>query len=253
MDPDTSSPISPFLYEMSSGQDNDGGSVSSAKQVCRRPNRVFAGIRNETAVNVMTPVSSAIRSAVTGHTPLQPLTTFSGRLSFGESNSENRQQVEASPIAMVMSPVKGICSSSQTGCSLAKGLLEEKDLDSEHQVKEALSKSELQPNLIGDFTLCHALPLISGQHQDLRTINVQTLAALIRGEFSHLIDQHIVVDCRYPYEFEGGHIVGAINIYTKEGLMQRFFDENSDEENRTSKRKVIIFHCEFSSKRGPKL
>lgn len=58
-----------------------------------------------------------------------------------------------------------------------------------------------------------------------------------------------MLNFRYPYEFEAGHIQGAENIYTKEDIMQKFF-ENVPQEN---SRNVIIFHCEFSSERAPNL
>jgi len=33
----------------------------------------------------------------------------------------------------------------------------------------------------------------------------------------------IIVDCRYDYEYNGGHIKGAININTKDGIENIFF------------------------------
>lgn len=32
------------------------------------------------------------------------------------------------------------------------------------------------------------------------------MVAALTGQFDHLVDQVIVIDCRYPYEFDGGHI-----------------------------------------------
>lgn len=32
------------------------------------------------------------------------------------------------------------------------------------------------------------------------------MVAALTGKFNHLVEQVIVIDCRYPYEFEGGHI-----------------------------------------------
>ena len=82
-----------------------------------------------------------------------------------------------------------------------------------------------------------------------------------------------IIDARYCYEFEGGHIRGAENFGTwdEEAFLTEFFppsleakiltpkpkwvaegnDEHSCKEN--DKREILIFHCEFSSARGPAL
>jgi hypothetical protein len=57
-----------------------------------------------------------------------------------------------------------------------------------------------------------------------------------------------IFDCRFPYEFEGGHIPGAINIPTLFEIASVF-----DGLERENSRLVIIFHCEFSSERGPEV
>lgn len=119
------------------------------------------------------------------------------------------------------------------------------------KVTDALCKSDMQPDLIGDYSKSHSLPLISGKHQDLKSISSETLAQLIRGDFKNLVNDFLVVDCRYPYEYEGGHITNAVNIYTKDKLLEHFFNENTT--SGPASTTVVIFHCEFSSKRGPKL
>lgn len=92
---------------------------------------------------------------------------------------------------------------------------------------------------------------------------------------------YIVIDCRYPYEFEGGHLKGAINIFNPK-MLEQFITKHSDllyshevvksmkdsgnldNANYKSlyrkyfcqKRKetpIIIFYCEFSSERAPNL
>ncbi|XP_067909253.1 cell division cycle 25 homolog d isoform X3 [Heterodontus francisci] len=95
------------------------------------------------------------------------------------------------------------------------------------------------------------LPVEEGKHQDLTYISARTVAALLDGEFERLIDEYVIVDCRYPYEYNGGHIKGALNLYTEEQLINTFFPRHASP-CLGKKCRVIIFHCEFSSERGPK-
>lgn len=69
---------------------------------------------------------------------------------------------------------------------------------------------------------------------------------LLRGEFDNAVSAYKIVDCRYPYEFEGGHIRGATNIHTEEGIQELI-------NHPVAEPTVLIFHCEFSSERGPKM
>lgn len=57
------------------------------------------------------------------------------------------------------------------------------------------------------------------------------------------------MDCRFPYEYEGGHIETAININTMEKLEEMFLQKMQG----TTKRTIIVFHCEFSSHRAPRM
>ena len=40
------------------------------------------------------------------------------------------------------------------------------------------------------------------------------MAALQGGEYEHIVEKAIIVDCRYPYEFEGGHIKVRLKLKT---------------------------------------
>lgn len=44
-------------------------------------------------------------------------------------------------------------------------------------------------------------------------------------------------------------IQGAVNIYTKEDMLSEFIEK--PKKSLTGKKTILIFHCEFSSKRGP--
>ncbi|XP_022127108.2 M-phase inducer phosphatase [Pieris rapae] len=117
-------------------------------------------------------------------------------------------------------------------------------------IMSALARSCVEPDLIGDFSSPFALPLTAGDHSDLKSISGDTLASLIRGEYSDSIDDFQVIDCRYPYEFEGGHILGAVNMSTAEQVLELM---NAPPSRDTQKRRILVFHCEFSLERGPKL
>ncbi len=71
---------------------------------------------------------------------------------------------------------------------------------------------------------------------------------LIDGGFSNVIDEQFIIDCRFPYEYNGGHIDGAINVNSMEELEKMFFENPISD-----KRIAIIFHCEFSSHRAPRM
>lgn len=118
----------------------------------------------------------------------------------------------------------------------------------EHQIPTA-SAEVLNPlmeqNMAGDQLV---LPLTTvGKHSDLRYVSPEVLASLLDGKYS--IDYEII-DARYPYEFNGGHIKGARNLFTKDMINEVFFGENSPPVDEKSK-KILIFHCEFSSERAP--
>ncbi|XP_060002263.1 M-phase inducer phosphatase 3 isoform X3 [Lagenorhynchus albirostris] len=78
------------------------------------------------------------------------------------------------------------------------------------------------------------------------------VAALLLGKFQGLIEIFYIIDCRYPYEYLGGHIQGALNLYSQEELYN-FFLKKPIVPLDTQKRIIIVFHCEFSSERGPRM
>lgn len=60
--------------------------------------------------------------------------------------------------------------------------------------------------ITGDGQKKLGLPIIPGNHNDLNSISPETLADLIGGKYSDTIGSYRIIDCRYPYEFDGGHI-----------------------------------------------
>ena len=113
----------------------------------------------------------------------------------------------------------------------------------------ALSGGE---RLIGDMSRGHILPILNmSRHPDLASITPESLVDLMKGAFSTQIGEFLILDARYPYEFEGGHISGAESGFCKEKLFEKLF--NSPLRCADGKPVVLVFHCEFSANRGPRL
>ncbi|NWY91260.1 MPIP2 phosphatase, partial [Loxia curvirostra] len=106
--------------------------------------------------------------------------------------------------------------------------------------------------LIGDFSKPHLLPTVEGKDPALKYISPGTLAAVLSGHYSSFIESSVVVDCRYPYEYEGGHVKGAVNLPLQRDAVE-FLLERPIVPQEAGKRVIIIFHCEFSVERGPKM
>ncbi|KAM9064083.1 M-phase inducer phosphatase 3 isoform 1-T4 [Sarcophilus harrisii] len=117
---------------------------------------------------------------------------------------------------------------------------------------QILGENSDQRQLIGDFSKVYILPTVTGKHQDLKYINPEMVAALIWGQLQDLIEKFYIIDCRYPYEYQGGHIQGALNLHSQEEL-HNFFLKKPFVPSSTQKRIIIVFHCEFSSERGPRM
>ena len=93
----------------------------------------------------------------------------------------------------------------------------------------------------------------------LDNVDCHTLADLLRGKYNDKIASFRIVDARYCYEFKGGHIRGAENFgaWDEEAFFNEFLPKNlgtiESPPGKEEKANIIIFHCEFSSARGPTL
>eukprot|EP01016_Furgasonia_blochmanni_P008251 TRINITY_DN13326_c0_g1_i1.p1 TRINITY_DN13326_c0_g1~~TRINITY_DN13326_c0_g1_i1.p1 ORF type:complete len:280 (+),score=66.78 TRINITY_DN13326_c0_g1_i1:65-904(+) len=123
------------------------------------------------------------------------------------------------------------------------------------------------------------LPTIqNSENPDIQTITADTLNRLLSPEWQDKF-RVLIIDCRFTYEHKGGHIKGAINIRKPNELERLFISKpenlmsedyldfirtTGDIENKEGKiftiptnsldiPNIIIFHCEFSQKRGPKM
>lgn len=85
-----------------------------------------------------------------------------------------------------------------------------------------------------------------GQPDSIPRICRDTFIDVLDGKYKDQYDQHMVIDCRFEYEYEGGHIDGAVNFNDKDELASHLF-----EEGKLTGKTLLIFHCEYSAHRAP--
>ena len=91
--------------------------------------------------------------------------------------------------------------------------------------------------------LPHFIP--DDQADNLPRIENKTLVDIINGKYNGQYDKILIIDCRFEYEYEGGHIEGALNYTDKDSLAASLFDEGIKPNT------ALIFHCEYSAHRAP--
>jgi M-phase inducer tyrosine phosphatase len=90
----------------------------------------------------------------------------------------------------------------------------------------------------------------------LMRVDFKTVDDLLDGVYSNKLAAYHIIDCRFDYKYNGGHIPSAININTTSALDEFLLGKNvikpkpSTSGDSISKT-VLIFHCEFSAKRAP--
>ncbi|KAK5634136.1 hypothetical protein RRF57_009850 [Xylaria bambusicola] len=96
-----------------------------------------------------------------------------------------------------------------------------------------------------DLLLPHFFP--DGENDGIPRISRDTFLELLDGKYNASFTQKIIIDCRFEYEYEGGHIDGAINYNDKDLLARHLFE--TPMEGKT----ILIFHCEYSVHRAPRM
>lgn len=121
------------------------------------------------------------------------------------------------------------------------------DVMNQREETDSYTPSGLQSVMDIDDTPALKLPSFtpSSEPDSLPRISDSTLVSVLNGDFDHMYDQKIIIDCRFEYEFRGGHIHGATNFCEKDQLAEMLFHAN------ISPNTLLIFHCEYSAHRAP--
>jgi hypothetical protein len=119
-------------------------------------------------------------------------------------------------------------------------------------VVNAKSEEELyQPSGLQSVMDVDDAPMLKLPHfttaepESLPRITHSTLVDVLDGMYDQCYDNKVVIDCRFEYEYNGGHIEGALNFCDKEALAERLFQTQSSEKT------LLILHCEYSAHRAP--
>ncbi|KAJ3568881.1 hypothetical protein NP233_g5424 [Leucocoprinus birnbaumii] len=100
------------------------------------------------------------------------------------------------------------------------------------------------------------LPCHKVTEDGLMRIQPETLNALIDGEYDSQIHDYHIIDCRFDYEYIGGHIPGAVNINTTMAVEELLLGPSLTKPKPSisgdpTRKTILVFHCEFSAKRAP--
>ena len=113
------------------------------------------------------------------------------------------------------------------------------------QEKAAISAACLDSIMDIDDPPRLRLPHFNMDEESLPRITKDTMVDVLDGKYGQCYDRSIIIDCRFEYEYEGGHIEGAINVNDKERLALQLFESPAAENS------LLIFHCEYSAHRAP--
>lgn len=120
-------------------------------------------------------------------------------------------------------------------------MIDDSDSDDENYYSESYEDSDQSSDLIKPFLQSEYSEL------DIQRITACILSDLIHKRYPSAIKMIIdIIDCRFWYEVEGGRIKNATSIDSPELFLKMFFDH-------PKKNHIIIFHCELSQTRGPKM
>lgn len=101
----------------------------------------------------------------------------------------------------------------------------------------------------GKILPCHRV-----REDGLMRVVPKTLDDLLDGAYNSRIASFHIIDCRFDYEYTGGHIPGAVNINTNAGVEEFLLGAQKPKPSvsgDSQKKTILVFHCEFSAKRAP--
>ncbi|WPK23310.1 hypothetical protein PUMCH_000546 [Australozyma saopauloensis] len=154
----------------------------------------------------------------------------------------------------------------ESDCSDNDTTLNDEDADAAAWLSSPTQKRKLLPPLFRGAADLHPFPQMlftandhlpntslrsfSVPHDLIPRVDPEEFHKIVTGAYANRFDEHIIVDCRFPYEYEGGHIENALNISLQQHLEKEFV-VNRPPALHQPKKTLLVFHCEYSLLRGP--
>ncbi|KAF1744748.1 hypothetical protein MXB_3426 [Myxobolus squamalis] len=95
------------------------------------------------------------------------------------------------------------------------------------EYKSPKAGQEFDNTLIGDWTRSYQLPVLPKMMDGVVSITPKTLSDILDSKASVMMENTFIIDCRYPYEYDGGHIKKANNS-------NRLLNAHMDKKHRTN-------------------
>eukprot|EP00808_Paulinella_micropora_P021532 g38816.t1 len=133
---------------------------------------------------------------------------------------------------------------------LGMGKMKEESAGEEEAEKGSMEKEEMMEKEedIG-------LPVEGRLAEGITCVSTETIAAALQGQLD-LCGKLLLLDCRFRYEFEGGHIRGARHIPDEQHLHDLLFPSGTPHQAPPARRKknlYVVLYCEHSTLRAPTL
>lgn len=117
-----------------------------------------------------------------------------------------------------------------------------------HDVMEEKRSAKLKRTEKASFAVLPTDDRDSIEFTSIRYINGLRLEKILQGKYDLAYSNKFIIDCRFAYEYAGGHIQGAENHWTYDMIDALLF-RNLPSDNRT----LIVLHCEYSECRAPRM
>lgn len=95
--------------------------------------------------------------------------------------------------------------------------------------------------------LPHIIP--EDDSDSLPRITQDTMLDILDSKHNDKYDRIMIIDCRFEYEYSGGHITNAVNFNDKQQLISELFGSNIC--TPAYRNTLLILHCEYSVHRAP--